>query len=321
MAERETGTAGGADVFPREAAPAWLRAVALAIRRLPAGRYRAMNRFRAGRFSARLPADAGGARHVCDLRDVIAREVFFTGRYGPQETALLRAVLRPGDTFVDVGANWGYFTLLAAHLVGPAGRVVAMEPDPRLYAMLRANVQANGLRHVAAIEAAAADAEGTLRLAGHDPDGGNWGVSTVIGGDGHEDGGAERFTVQARTVDGVLDEQGTERVELLKMDIEGAEELALRGMAGGLGRGRYRRVLVELHPTLHPRRRALAGDVAALFGAAGYRGWSVDHSPETTRRAGYARRVDARALLRPLDGAPDDAWPHQLWAAPGQEPL
>jgi hypothetical protein len=62
--------------------------------------------------------------------------------------------------------------------------------------------------------------------------------------------------------------------------------------------------------------------VGALFRAAGYRGWSVDHSPEATRRAGYARRVDARALLSPLDAsAPRDAWPHQLWAAPGEEPL
>ena len=318
MPERDRANRGANDSFPREPAPAWLRAVAWAVRRLPAGRYRAMNRFRAGRFAARLPVETGGAAHVCDLRDVIAREVFFTGRYGPQETALLNALLRPGATFVDVGANWGYFTLLAAHLVGSRGRVIAMEPDPRLFAMLRANVEANRLRQVAPLALAAADRAGTLELAGHDPEGGNWGLSSLMG-NGH---GGERFSVESRTVDEVLDERGAERVELLKMDIEGAEEMALRGMEAGLARGRYRRVLVELHPTLHPGGRAVGEDVGALFHAAGYRGWSVDHSPEATRRAGYARNPDARALVSPLDpSAPDDAWPHQLWTAPGEEPL
>ena len=127
-------------------APGWLRAVAWAVRRLPAGRYRAMNALpRRLRFAARLPREVGGWRFACDLRDLTAREAFFTGRYGPQETALLGAALRPGATFVDVGANWGYFTLLAAHRVGPAGRVVALEPDPRLFALLRANLAANGI--------------------------------------------------------------------------------------------------------------------------------------------------------------------------------
>jgi FkbM family methyltransferase len=318
VAERDRADRGAGDVFPREPAPAWLQAAAWTVRRLPAGRYRAMNRFRAGRFAARLPEETGGAGYVCDLRDMIAREVFFTGQYGPQETALLNAVLRPGATFVDVGANWGYFTLLAAHLVGTTGSVVAMEPDPRLFTILRANVEANRLRQVSPLPVAAADRAGTLELAGHDPEAGNWGLSSLM----ENGGGGERFAVDSRTVDAVLDEEGTERVELLKMDIEGAEEMALRGMEAGLAGGRYRRVLVELHPTLHPRGGALADDVGALFRAAGYRGWSVDHSPEATRRAVYGGRVDARELVRPLDAsAPHDAWPHQLWTAPGEEPL
>jgi hypothetical protein len=125
--------------------------------------------------------------------------------------------------------------------------------------------------------------------------------------------------VRGRPLDEVLDEQGAERVELLKMDIEGAELAALEGMREGLARGRYRRVLLELHPGLHPRGAALPDDVAALFRGAGYRGWSVDSSPAATRRAAYARRVDVRALLGPLARGAGDAWPHQLWTAPGEE--
>ncbi len=298
-------------------APLHLRALAWAVRRLPAGRYRVMNRVPrgGGAFQARLPRAAGGFRYACDLRDLIAREVFFTGAYGPQETAILRATLRPGATFVDVGANWGYFTLLAAHLVGHSGRVVAMEPDPRLHALLAGNVAANGLRQVSAIAAAASDQDGTAELAGHDPDAGNWGVSSIVATTA-----GRRFAVRARRIDGVLDELEVDRVELLKMDIEGAEEMALAGMAAGLARGRYRRVLVELHPTLAPSGRALAARVRETMEGAGYRGWSVASSSSATRRAAY-RAPDARALLQPLDAGADDAWPHQLWIAPGEEPL
>lgn len=299
-------------------APLHLRAMAWAVRRLPAGRYRVMNRVPrgGGAFQARLPADAGGWRYTCDLRDLIAREVFFTGAYGPQETALLRAVLRPGGTFVDVGANWGYFTLLAAHLVGPEGRVVAMEPDPRLHALLAGNVAANGLARVDAVAAAASDADGNVELSGHDPEGGNWGVSSIVA----NVGGAKTFSVAARRIDGVLDERGIGRVDLLKMDIEGAEEMALAGMRDGLRAGRYRRVLVELHPTLAPAGAALPARVREAFEGAGYRGWSVASSSAATRRAAY-RGADARALLGPLDAGAEDAWPHQLWAAPGEEAL
>ncbi|HEX2205364.1 MAG TPA: FkbM family methyltransferase, partial [Longimicrobium sp.] len=252
--------------FPPSPAPLGLRALASLVRRLPAGRYRAMNLVRAGGpFAARLPAEAGGMRFACDLRDLIAREAFFTGRYGPQETALLKAVLRPGATFVDVGANWGYFTLLAAHLVGPAGRVVAFEPDPRLVRLLDANVAANGLAQATVVPRAAADAGGMLTLAGFDAEAGNWGLSSVVARDG--EGNGARFAVEAARIDDELDAREIERVELLKMDIEGTEDRALAGMAGGLARGRYRRVLVELHPGLHPRGAALEADVAARFRA------------------------------------------------------
>lgn len=296
-------------------APAGLRALAWAVRRLPAGRYRAMKWVRGEHppFTTHLPEALGGARFACDLRDDIAREVFLTGRYGAQETALLRAVLRPGDVFVDVGANWGYFTLLAASLVGRAGCVVALEPHPALFRALRDNAAANAMGQVDALALAAADAEGTLTLHAHADDAGNRGVSSLLegGGDG------ERFAVKAARLDDVLDARKLDRVELLKMDIEGAEEMALRGMTEGLARGRYRRLLLELHPAVHPDGAALVARVVSLLRAAGYTGWTVDHSPAATRRAAYARRPAPRAFLRPLDERPD-AWPHQLWLADGE---
>jgi hypothetical protein len=168
-----------------------IRALAAIIRRLPAGRYRVMDRVARPApppFVARTPADAGGYAFHCDLRDGIAREVCFTGAYEPLETAIVRALLPAGGTFVDVGANWGYFTLLAAHAAGARGRVVSLEPDPRLFALLRANAQRNRLAHVTPLPLAAAAGRGTLTLAGFDEAGDNWGLSSLASAGSDEPG-------------------------------------------------------------------------------------------------------------------------------------
>jgi hypothetical protein len=124
-------------------APLWVSLSASAIRTLPFGRYHLANvlaRFSPGPFRAHLPSDLGGAAFVCDLQDTISREVCFTGRYEPQETQLALRLLKPGMSVVDVGANWGYFSLVSAHCVGPTGRVLSLEPHPRLSSMLAENV-------------------------------------------------------------------------------------------------------------------------------------------------------------------------------------
>src|SRR5437867_7825119 len=149
-------------------------------------------------FWMRPPQALGGWGFRCDLRDSIAREVCFTGRYEPQETALVRAILRPGMTFLDVGANWGYFTLAAAHLVGETGRVVSLEPDPRLFAVLRANLADNRLGHVVALPVAAAEQPGWLTLAGYDEEDGNFGLSRLVT---RAATGARAFRVAARPLD------------------------------------------------------------------------------------------------------------------------
>lgn len=305
------------------AAPWWLHLAVAVVSRLPAGRYRALGAI--GRrlktpFWMRLPALAGGHLYRCDLRDAIAREVCFTGRYEPQETALLRSMLAPGMTFVDVGANWGYFTLLAAHLVGSRGRVLAVEADPRMFQTLSANVARNSLLHVGIVHVAIAASEGYVTLSGFDEASGEWGLSRVVGSPG---GATGTFTVPSAALDDILDERAIDQVDVLKMDIEGAEEYALVGMAAGLERHRYRRIVFEVHPGILAERGRNAWDVLRVLSDAGYRGWWIDHSPEATRRAAYAKFPAVGRYLRPLtlQGTAaswrGDAWPHVLWLAPG----
>lgn len=301
--------------------PLWASVCAAVVRRLPAGRYRVMNwlaRSRPARFVAPMRATPP-LRFECDLRNALAREVFFTGQYEPQETAVLRALLGPGSTFVDVGAHWGYFSLLAAGLIGPSGRAIAIEADPRIHDTLAANLALNQVPWVTAHHVAIAAGPGTVELLGYSDTQENWGLSRIAGAGA--EGASTRFQVPTKALDDLLDELGVRTADLVKMDIEGAEGFALQGMERGMKDGRYRRLLLELHPA---ELRGHGTDPLALLqrlAGAGYRGWTVDHSPATTRRAAYDSSFGAKDALLPLDlSRPLDAWPHTLWLAPGVAP-
>jgi len=298
-------------------APLWVSLSASAIRTLPFGRYHLANalaRFARGPFLARMPADLGGAAFVCDLHDTISREVCFTGRYEPQETQLAMRLLAPGMVAVDVGANWGYFTLVCAHLAGKSGRVIALEPHPRLVSLLAENVGTNGLSQVEVLRLAAGARSGARAFVGFDELGGNWGLSRAA-----QSSEAPDFECETVALDTLLDDRHCDRVDLVKIDIEGAEVDAIRGMTAGLERRRYRYVLLECHPA------QLAGIGASVeqcfepFHRAGYRGWHIDHSFAMHRRAAVAA-IPAAELLAPIDtrALASDDWPHLLWVAPGE---
>lgn len=302
--------------------PAWVRLGGRLVRCLPAGRYIAMHclcRYQSSVFMMRMPEELGGYMFRCDLRDAIAREVCFTGRYEPQETLLVQALLRTGMTFVDVGANWGYYTLLAAHLVGPRGRVLSVEPDPRLCAVLQEHVICNDVAHVTVLHRAAATTPGIVTLVGYDEAGGNFGVSR-ISTNGVK--GERMFQATAAPLDAMLAECDLATIDLLKMDIEGAEGLALAGLRQSLRHRRIRRVLLEVHPEqLAAHGHSIEWTITPLR-EAGYRGWIIDHTRASSRRIAYTKDYDIRSVLRPYDATTAlDEWPHMLWVMPGLEAL
>lgn len=299
---------------PLRDAPAWVGVAASLIRRLPRGRYRATNwvgRYQTDPFWARMPDDLGPLWFRCDLRDRIMREVCFTGRYEPQETALLQWLLRPGMTFVDVGANWGYFSLAAAHMVGPTGRVISVEADPRACRTLRANLARNALDGVAVLEMAASDRAGAMNLQEYEADAsdsGSYGVAattTVVEG-------GRTFTVAARALDDALDDAGVDKVDVLKMDIEGGEARALAGLRRRLTERRIDRILLEVHPHHLRDQGSSVESVAGELRARGFDVCTIDHSPSAARRVA-AGRLDVRAALAPLTDVNNlGPWPHLL---------
>ncbi len=317
---RRTMKNGSAQDRPVLGAPMWMKVSAEVCRRLPMGRFRVMH-WLAGRgpstFIERMPGTEGRILFECRPRNSLASEVFYCGSYEAQETELVRTLLGPGDTFVDVGAHWGYFSLLAADLVGAEGRVLSIEADPRIFRTLSRNAALNGLPQLEVVHLAAAGSEGTITLDGYEEEGDNWGISKIAAAN-HMLDGKNSFQVRARAVDDMLDERAVGRVDLLKMDIEGAEDFALDGMQRGIRDGRYQRILLELHPAELAQHGKSAAGVLTRLRAAGYRGWLIDHTPEVARRAAYGRDGGAMSWLRPLPEAIDTAnWPHVLLLAPG----
>ncbi|MEQ4608300.1 FkbM family methyltransferase [Streptomyces cavourensis] len=110
--------------------------------------------------------------------DVIQRFQYLFGEWEPNQSAFLRDRLHPGDTFIDVGAHRGAFSLLASHAVGPHGRVVAIELHPRFHDDLTAAAAANRRTNIHTVRSAASDTTGALTLYLEDPS--NLGHTTAI---------------------------------------------------------------------------------------------------------------------------------------------
>ena len=151
------------------------------------------------------------------------------GSYEFDKQALFEATVRPGTVVFDLGGHVGYYTLMASELVGPSGRVVTFEPVPRNLAYLREHLRMNRVENVTVIEAAVSDVEGTVPF--------DSGPSSTMGrltSDGE---------LQVRTValDLLISRGELPAPDCLKIDIEGAEFLALLGA---------RVTLAREHPTI-----------------------------------------------------------------------
>lgn len=155
-------------------------------------------------------------------------------------TDMARAVTRPGDVVLDVGASIGYFTVLFSTWVGPGGRVLAHEPWESARSYLLANVSRNRLRNVTLDSRALADVDGDGSMSAPT-------YRLVLGASSDP----AAMAVSAARFDTIVDASDLDRLDIVKMDIEGAEGRALAGMAATLRR--FRPVLLlEVHPDMLP---------------------------------------------------------------------
>jgi FkbM family methyltransferase len=150
------------------------------------------------------------------------KKVLFTPQFfDPQERALLKARLRPGCVFLDIGANIGAYALFVAAFAGPQARIVAVEPQPDVFDRLTFNIAQNAFHSVKAVACAVADKAGELTLF-VDPR--NRGESSLKIVGTNE---SAQIKVPAVTLMDLVRSEGLTRIDAIKLDVEGAEDLIL----------------------------------------------------------------------------------------------
>jgi len=196
------------------------------------------------------------------------------GQYEPDVTAEIRRLLKPGQRFVDVGASFGYFATLAGSIVGPEGEVIAFEPGPQNQSLLLLNLAKNGVVHPEVHAAALSDAPGFLT---YSSSGAN-GFITPFSGDPSEL--ATRALVRAETLDAVI---GERRVDMIKIDVEGAEGRVLKGGKVTIDRSRPILLMEFSPPSLESTSGMSGEDVLNILMSVGYQFDIVGSSPRKAK--------------------------------------
>lgn len=196
-------------------------------------------RARRGRLRVRTQF---GALLDCDPYDYVQGYILLFGTWEPEVSLAIQRCLRPGDTFVDIGANVGYDTLLGATAVGDRGSVIAIEAAAGTMSLLESNLSLNPelSRRVRAVHAAVSDRRGTLAL--YELSGNHIGATTTV----RSRGGTPSGRVEALPLGDILRADEASRTTLIKIDVEGAERPILESIIADLHRfPRLRHVIVE----------------------------------------------------------------------------
>ena len=183
----------------------------------------------------------------------ISKELLLTGVHEERTTEMVKRELKTGMKIIEVGANIGYYSLLEASIIGDRGKVFAIEPVVENYDLLKSNIKLNNSGNIIPYNFAISDKAGKGDFFLTDES--NWGSMVDPESDfispsmtkklqkRHN----EKITVETKTLDDFIEDEGIDEVNLIRMDIEGYEIQALNGMKKTLESSRNLRLLIEVH--------------------------------------------------------------------------
>jgi FkbM family methyltransferase len=181
-----------------------------------------------------------GINMELDPYDLVSRAILQTGEWEPQSVKAMTEHLSTGGTFIDVGAHIGYYSLKAANIVGANGHVVAVEPNPQTLPKLQANIAASSARVVGVWPVACAGSESTLEF--YAAPRSNTGESSLSKENASQDSPATaKYSVRGRPLDAIVKEAKLDHIDVIKIDVEGAEFEVLKGAT---------QTLADYHPVL-----------------------------------------------------------------------
>ena len=203
-----------------------------------------------GRILFRLSPGGSGPTQVNGLPMYLAPSggypplAMANDRYEPATTRLFQETLQPGMVVIDIGAHVGYYTLLAAKLVGPTGKIYAFEPEPGNNETLNKNIELNKYSNIEAIRMAMSDKEGNATMYLTSLDSGRHSLFQ------HDLPKRGNTVVETTTLDRFWESTEWPRIDLIKIDVEGAEVAVLDGMTRMLEELPRLKIIIEFNPTL-----------------------------------------------------------------------
>jgi FkbM family methyltransferase len=217
-----------------------------------------------------------GGKVSANTRDTIGKYIYYFGVWEPNLTHWIRRHLRPGDVCIDVGANIGYFSLLASLLVGDSGKVVAVEALPAIFAVLENNLKLNQARNVRAVNCAAWDAEETISIYTQPKD--LPGQTTVMPAWARQWSLKDKSQIPALPLSAILTPEEIKAARLIKIDVEGAESHVLEGMKALIPECRDDlEVIVEITPELLHAEGKSPRDILCFFENCGFHPYRLEN--------------------------------------------
>ncbi len=217
-----------------------------------------------------------GSQISANTRDVIGKYIYYFGIWEPNLTRWIERRLAPGDGFIDVGANIGYFTLLASKLVGDAGKVVSIEAHPAIFAALENNLRLNDARNVRAVNRAAWDAEEMLTIYTQPED---LACQTTVMPEWADKYRLEsQSQIKAAPLSAMLKPEEFRAARIIKIDVEGAEWHVLSGMKPLMPCGRDDlEVVIEVNSKMLEAEGRTPKDVLDFFADFGFHPYRIEN--------------------------------------------
>jgi FkbM family methyltransferase len=190
--------------------------------------------------------------------------------YKPMESKVLEEEVKTNNTVLDIGANIGDDTLLLAKIVGSKGKIYAFEPDPENFKLLQKNIKTNKYRNVVCINKAVSDKDGKIKLFLSEN---NKADHRIYGSEFDR----KHIKVNMVSIDSYFKNKN-QKIDVIKIDIQGAEMLAFEGMKNTLRRNKYPKILCEFWPIGLRRCGSSAGLYLKFLRKLGYTIYFIDES-------------------------------------------
>lgn len=200
-----------------------------------------------------------------DIASCLGYPLFKSGVYESGMVQVIKTYLKPGDIFVDLGTNEGYFTVIASQIVGKNGKVISVEPQSRLQGIIKTNLELNNCENVTVLQAIILDSPKMASMY----------ISTDMNTGSTSLVKTSRFAlpkeeIQGLTLEEVFQQQGITTCDLLKVDIEGYEYEAILGSRELFTSHRAKAIALELHPYHLAKRGLSEKEIIDFLSSCGY---------------------------------------------------